>query len=128
MADIDQAKKTAKRFANQLSIEELKILREISVGLNPRKADKMTKREWWEKYEEHKIHYKLFSKTFQDELKVMNKMNKGLTKRQLQKAMANAIRERQEEIGLKSYLMNTVRISLFKTHTRYFNNPTLLEE
>ena len=125
MADINGAMKTAKRFADQLSSEELKILQEISIGLNPRKADDESKEEWYNKFEKNKIHYKLWSKTFEDELKVMAKRNKDYSKRELQKAMAMAINEKQKNLGLEEYLLNTVRISLFKTMTRMFNNPKL---
>lgn len=120
--------KTARRFARQLSDEELKTLQRISIGLNPRKASKQTKKEWFNQLQDNVIHYKLFNKTFQDELKVMNKMNKNYTKRELQKFMADAIKEKQEELGLDQYLMNTVRISLFNTMTRMFNNPKLRQD
>ena len=56
----------------------------------------------------------------------MRKMNKSSSKQEIRKAVAQAIKEKQMELGLDKYLMNSVRLGLFTTMTRYFNNPSII--
>ncbi|MCG3216956.1 MAG: hypothetical protein KAS63_09555 [Candidatus Heimdallarchaeota archaeon] len=94
-------------------------------AVNTKKGE--NRKKYVQQFEKHFVIYKKLVKTV-EELTEEIKENSNETKTSVREQVIGAIREKQEELEISSYLINVVKYSFIRTIVNWLNNPKELEK